>query len=77
MHKKIICAFTLATVFAMPVIAQNIASADTIVKKTEKGVCHTSESRYYKRIKHFESYKNVAECVKSGGTVATTPGMKA
>lgn len=75
--KKIICAISLATVIASPVFAQNVATADTFVKKTEKGMCHTPESRYYARIKHFESYKNVAECVKSGGTVATTPGMKA
>lgn len=74
--KKLICVIAMAAAFAHPTFAQNVASAETVVKKTEKGMCHTPESRYYARIKHYESYKNVTDCVKSGGMVATTPGMK-
>ena len=75
--KKTICVLAIATVCAFPVFAQNVASSETVVKKTEKGICHAPESRYYSRIKHYESYKNVADCVKSGGTVSASPGVRA
>ena len=39
-----------------------------IVKKSRSGVCHVySSSPYYSRTKHFEEYKSLELCLKSGG----------
>lgn len=38
-----------------------------VVKKSKNGICHSAQSKYYKRIKKFKPYKTIGECIKSGG----------
>jgi hypothetical protein len=68
--KKFICTLTLIAA-TTPVFAQALVPvANTaVVKKTDKNVCHAPGTQYYSRIKHFQSYKTLDECLKSGGKV--------
>ncbi len=43
------------------------ATAASIVKKSDSGICHDSKSPSYERTKKFTEFKTVDECVKSGG----------
>ncbi len=71
--KKLICTVTFIAAATLPVFAQVPVPAATpaVVKKTDKNVCHAPGTQYYSRIKHFQSYKTLDECLKSGGKVMT------
>lgn len=43
------------------------ASVKYHVKKSTSGKCHDTNSRYYKRIKNFESFSTIEECQLSNG----------
>ena len=43
------------------------ASAADIVKKSNSGICHTTDSPWYERTKNFTPYDTLAECLKAGG----------
>jgi hypothetical protein len=45
------------------------AAVESIVKKSDSGICHDKTSPSYERTKKFTEYKTVDECVKSGGTL--------
>lgn len=45
------------------------AAAESIVKKSDSGICHDKNSTSYERTKKFTEFKTVDECVKSGGTL--------
>jgi len=37
------------------------------VKKSESGICHDVSSRHYERVKNFEPYGSMQECLDAGG----------
>ena len=45
------------------------AATESIVKKSDSGICHDKNSASYERTKKFTEFKSVDECVKSGGTL--------
>lgn len=54
-----------AVLFAVSAMA-----ADTdgpAVKKSESGICHATDSRYYKRTKNFVAFDTLDACLESGG----------
>ena len=53
--------FTFALLFALPGFAAEP------VKKSSSGICHSTESSYYERVKKFTLYDNVTDCLSSGG----------
>ena len=49
--------------------SQNLAFAQTaeIKKSAKSGICYNADSKSYKKLKDFTSYKTMDECVASGG----------
>ncbi|PQA83393.1 hypothetical protein C5F52_10870 [Limnohabitans sp. TS-CS-82] len=43
-------------------------AAESMVKKSDAGICHDKASPSYERTKKFTEFKTMDECVKSGGT---------
>lgn len=43
------------------------ASTLSVVKKSRKGYCHTIQSNYYYKLKHFTAYSSLSRCLQSGG----------
>ena len=48
-------------------VSTSVFGGDLPVKKSNSGICHIPNSHYYKQTKHFESFKTLDECLKSGG----------
>ncbi len=40
---------------------------DTIVKKSRDGICHDSSSGRFVRTLHYRAYRNMKDCLDSGG----------
>jgi hypothetical protein len=47
----------------------NAAAAETVVKKSDSGICHDKTSASYEKTQKFTAFKTLDECVKSGGTL--------
>jgi hypothetical protein len=67
-------ALCLSTLLILALTAQAAEDKSTSVKKSATGVCHSSESRFYAKLKHFTSYDSLKACLDSGGSL---PGKKA
>ncbi|MBT43521.1 MAG: HNH endonuclease [Idiomarina sp.] len=48
--------------FALP-----IQASDNVIKKSNSGICHAEDSRWYSRTKNFTPYDTLDACLKSGG----------
>ncbi|MFO0764435.1 MAG: hypothetical protein U0487_00080 [Patescibacteria group bacterium] len=48
-------------------VAQVAAVTNPPVKKSVNNICHAKGTRYYNQTKKFKSYKNMDDCLKSGG----------
>ena len=48
-------------------VTANVFSTDLPVKKSNSGICHIPGSHYYDQTKHFQPFKTLDECLKSGG----------
>lgn len=48
-------------------VSTTVLSQSLPVKKSNSGICHVPGSHYYDQTKHFQSFKSVDECLKSGG----------
>ena len=43
------------------------AQASELIKKSSSAICHEPNSQYYDKVKHFQSYNSLDECLASGG----------
>lgn len=43
------------------------APAHAVVKLSKSGLCHTSESRYYEKLKSYVEHKSLEACISAGG----------
>jgi len=61
--------FLLTTFFfsLLFITAQALASDGNSIKLTSSGICHTKESPYFDRIKNFEAFSSITECLDTGG----------
>lgn len=61
--------FILRTFFfsLFAISAQAPASDGNSIKLTSSGLCHTKESPYFDRIKNFEAFRSINECLNAGG----------
>tara|TARA_R100001129_G_scaffold7775_1_gene5684 strand:- start:501 stop:1232 length:732 start_codon:yes stop_codon:yes gene_type:complete len=48
--------------FALP-----IQASEHVIKKSNSGICHAEDSRWYSRTKNFTPYDTLDACLKSGG----------
>jgi hypothetical protein len=44
-----------------------VLATDSIIKKSNSGICHNSKSKFYEKTKKFKPYKTMKECLDSGG----------
>lgn len=61
--KKIIIMLTVMFFSQNLVFAQNAE----IKKSTKSGICYSSASKSYKKLKDFTPYKTMDECIAGGG----------
>lgn len=54
---------TLASYDETPYFYEN----DPMVKKSRRNICHEKGSTYYRQTVHFTSFRNIQDCVSSGG----------
>lgn len=60
----------LAALWAAVVIllsTPNQATAQSVVKMSSSKICHDTSSQYYERVKRFQSFGTLAECLNAGG----------
>jgi hypothetical protein len=64
--------FSQTLVFAQ---AETKKSSTDIRKSAKSGICYNADSKSYKKLKDFTTYKTVDECVADGGKLpkASTP----
>lgn len=43
------------------------ANAQTLIKKSNSGICHAPSSPYYEKTKNFRPFDNIEACIQSGG----------
>ncbi|ROT94366.1 HNH endonuclease [Marinobacter sp. R17] len=43
------------------------ASPSNLVKQSTSGICHTKQSPYYGRIKHYKGFESLSSCIENGG----------
>lgn len=55
----------LASILIAFLVSQS--HADSIVKLSKSGICHSKESPYYERVKNFTPYSNIEKCLAEGG----------
>lgn len=63
---KLITFYLLTTAIVMLFAASPNAS-DHIIKKSNSGICHAEDSRWYERTKNFTPYETLDACLDSGG----------
>ena len=58
--------------------SQNLAFAQNaeIKKSAKSGICYSADSKSYKKLKDFTSYKTVDECIKAGGKLPKAAAKK-
>lgn len=44
-----------------------VQASNTVVKKSNSGICHAEDSPWYSRTKNFTPYDTLDACLKSGG----------
>ena len=61
--KKLIIMLTVV------LFSQNLAFAQNaeIKKSAKSGICYSADSKSYKKLKDFTSYKTMDECIAAGG----------
>ena len=68
--ENIFKAVLLCILIALIVIAET-SNADHI-KKSNFGICHSPDSRYYSRIEKFDSYHSLSECINPDNRTSRT-----
>ena len=60
------------------IFGQNLAFAQNVeIKKSAKsGICYNSASKSYKKLKDFNPYKTMEECIAAGGKIQTAAAKK-
>ena len=62
----VILTLTLS-LFSINLVASD--SSNPPVKKSNTGICHPKGGTYYEQTKNFTPFKNMEDCLKSGGRV--------
>jgi hypothetical protein len=70
--KKLIIMLTVILFTQNLAIAQNAE----IKKSAKSGICYSSDSKSYKKLKDFTPYKTLDECVAAGGKLPKAPAKK-
>lgn len=59
---------TLSCVLGLCLLSlPNVPYADDLIKKSNSGICHPTESNWYERTKEYEPFGSLGECLASGG----------
>jgi len=54
-------------IFAIGVSLAEASETDAPVKMSKSGICHATDSSYYKRTKTFTSYETLEACLEAAG----------
>jgi hypothetical protein len=57
----------LVVVLSLMLSFASTSTAADVVKKSTNGICHDKKSQYYSKTKNFKPFKNMKECLDSGG----------
>jgi hypothetical protein len=58
---------TIVSLLLGLVVSTSVFSQSEPVKMSNSGICHKPGSTYYEQTKNFKPYKNLDDCLKSGG----------
>ena len=63
---------------AIMLFSQNLAFAQNaeIKKSAKSGICYSSASKSYKKLKDFTPYKTMDECIAAGGKIQKAAAKK-
>ncbi len=68
MKTKILCAIALSsTLVASIAWAEGELSTSDYIRKSKSGICHTTSSPYYHKLKGYFTYSSMQDCLVSGG----------
>lgn len=68
MKTKILCALTLSATLMTPLAqASSSLGSEPYIRKSKSGICHTTSSPYYHRLKGYVTYNSMQDCLVSGG----------
>jgi hypothetical protein len=68
----------LTIILTAILFGQNLAFAQNaeIKKSAKSGICYSSVSKYYKKLKDFTPYKTMDECIAAGGKIQKVAAKK-
>jgi len=66
-EKLKVLSMTTALVFFICLFFSTAQASGDVVKKSNSGICHAEDSRWYSRTKNFTPYDTLDACLKSGG----------